>query len=116
MQQWNNGKPSVNPSEISPSDAGVIEGWDVGKACQYAINHQVGCRSADKCGIDKCASYVEDAIAAGGGPLKNGNYIPVGSSSLFQYKYADSSEIVLFLRNYFCIHFLPYCFINIFIL
>lgn len=53
------------PSEISPSDEGTIDGWDVGKACQYLIAHSAGESK------HKCALYVENAIAAGGGPLKN---------------------------------------------
>lgn len=68
------GGNNMNPSEISPNDAGTIDGWDVGKACAWIISHDQGCRkvgSKTKCGISKCASYVEDAIAAGGGPLKN---------------------------------------------
>lgn len=70
----NGGTNSANPSEISPNDAGSIDGWDVGKACAWIISHNQGCRTVGgktKCGISKCASYVEDAIAAGGGPLKN---------------------------------------------
>jgi hypothetical protein len=65
---------NANPSEISHGDAGSIDGWDVGKACAWIISHNQGCRtvgSETKCGVSKCASYVEDAIAAGGGPLKN---------------------------------------------
>jgi hypothetical protein len=68
------GGNNANPSEISPNDAGIIDGWDVGKACAWIISHDQGCRKVGnktKCGISKCASYVEDAIAAGGGPLKN---------------------------------------------
>lgn len=70
----NGGTNSASPSEISPNDAGSIDGWDVGKACAWIISHNQGCRTVGgktKCDISKCASYVEDAIAAGGGPLKN---------------------------------------------
>ena len=70
----NGGTNNANPSEISPNDAGSIDGWDVGKACAWIVSHNQGCRTVGgktKCGISKCASYVEDAIAAGGGPLKN---------------------------------------------
>lgn len=53
------------PSEISPSDKGFIDGWNVGLACATLISN-----SKAKSG-HKCAAYVEIAIAAGGGPLKN---------------------------------------------
>lgn len=60
-------------SQISPGDAGSIDGWNVGKACAYIIDKEVGCKKLSngktKCGHSKCASHVEDAIAAGGGPL-----------------------------------------------
>ncbi len=68
------GGNNANPSEISPNDTGTIDGWNVGKACAWIISHDQGCRKVDgktKCGIKKCAYYVELAIAAGGGPLKN---------------------------------------------
>lgn len=54
---------SEKPGEISPGDAGQIDGWDVGKACAYLISH------AHQSTTHNCAAYVERAIAAGGGPL-----------------------------------------------
>ena len=54
---------SEKPGEISPGDAGQIDGWDVGKACAYLISH------AHQSTTYNCAVYVERAIAAGGGPL-----------------------------------------------
>ena len=54
-----------SPSEISPNDAGSIDGWNVGEACKYLIDHS---HSSSQ---HACAAYVERAIAAGGGPLKN---------------------------------------------
>lgn len=54
---------SEKPGEISPGDAGQIDGWDVGKACAYLISH------AHQSTTHNCAVYVERAIAAGGGPL-----------------------------------------------
>jgi hypothetical protein len=54
---------SEKPGEISPGDAGQIDGWDVGKACGYLISH------AHQSTTYNCAVYVERAIAAGGGPL-----------------------------------------------
>ena len=57
-----------SPSDvISSSDNIMIDGWDVGKACQKLISRAYPKYIKGKCG--KCASYVEDAIAAGGGPL-----------------------------------------------
>ena len=53
-----------SPSEVSPSDKGMIDGWDVGKACAHLISN------AKSSSIKACARYVEEAIAAGGGPLK----------------------------------------------
>jgi hypothetical protein len=61
-------------SEVSPNDSGTIDGWDVGKACAWIISHDQGCRKVNgkrKCDRSQCASYVEDAIKAGGGPLSN---------------------------------------------
>jgi hypothetical protein len=60
------------PSSVSSGDRIKIDGWDVGKACANIIAKQVGCKTVNgkkKCGHSKCASHVEDAIAAGGGPL-----------------------------------------------
>ena len=60
------------PSEVASGDKIKIDGWDVGKACTNIITKQVGCKTVNgkkKCGHGKCASHVEDAIAAGGGPL-----------------------------------------------
>lgn len=54
---------SQKPGEISPGDAGQIDGWDVGKACAHLISH------AHQSSNHECAAYVERAIAAGGGPL-----------------------------------------------
>ena len=72
-----NEEVNQTPGEISPGDAGKIDGWDVGKACAYIISHEVGCKRVNgktKCGHSLCAPHVEDAIAAGGGPLKNRMY------------------------------------------
>jgi hypothetical protein len=54
-------------SEISKGDAGSIDGWDVGKACATLIRRAKPKYIKGQCG--HCAAYVEDAIAAGGGPL-----------------------------------------------
>jgi len=57
------------PSKPSPLDEGKIDGWDVGGACAYLINH------AHTETQHACASYVEDAIAYGGkGPLSKRMY------------------------------------------
>lgn len=57
------------PSKPSPLDEGKIDGWDVGGACAYLINH------AHTETQHACAAYVEDAIAYGGkGPLSKRMY------------------------------------------
>ena len=56
------------PSKVSKASEGCIDGWNVGAACDYLSGH------AKKTSQHRCASAVEDAIAAGGGPLKNRIY------------------------------------------
>jgi hypothetical protein len=56
-------EPTIKGSEISKGDAGFIDGWNVGAACEYLI------RNAKSSTQHACAAYVERAIAAGGGPL-----------------------------------------------
>ena len=51
------------PSKVSKTSEGCIDGWNVGVACTYLVNH-----AAEK-SQHKCAAAVEDAIAKGGGPL-----------------------------------------------
>jgi hypothetical protein len=51
-------------SDISKGDAGSIDGWDVGEACRVL---RANAKSSTQ---HACAKYVEIAIAAGGGPLK----------------------------------------------
>lgn len=51
-------------SDISKGDAGSIDGWNVGEACRVL---RANAKSSTQ---HACAKYVEIAIAAGGGPLK----------------------------------------------
>jgi len=61
-----NSGTASSPSEVISSDDNImIDGWDVGKACQTLISRSRASTAHE------CAKYVEIAIAAGGGPLKN---------------------------------------------
>lgn len=53
-----------SPSDVSRGDNGFIDGWNVGAACAHLIS------KAQSKTQHACARYVEEAIAAGGGPLK----------------------------------------------
>jgi len=56
-------------SEISKGDAGFIDGWNVGVACDTLIRRAKPKYIKGQCG--NCAAYVEYAIKAGGGPRMN---------------------------------------------
>ena len=61
---------NAKPSEVSKKIQGSIDGWDVGKVVAYINRASTSCTAQmKKCGNGKCATVVEEAIKAGGGPL-----------------------------------------------
>ena len=81
--------PVSTPSKTVKGDKGNIDGWNVERATSH-IKTNAGTESSHM-----CASYVEDAIAAGGGPLSKRMYCgnsPRGGGAATNLRYGGILE------------------------